>query len=180
MHLDCDELFSLKFEDEELEYCVNSLRGAISSPDFKADGISVNEFLQILTGITHPSFSTMIKTSATKAQPKKKEKHMILSYFDQRMIEVAEELVKNSYGLIGLNIISLLESILGKNEFQTAACKLLWNLLHQEGIKCKVLSDHSGVCKALEALKTSKVPDDQLSSHCSLWLLGRANEKGNL
>lgn len=171
MNLDCDELLALKFEDEELEYCVNSLRSAISSPDFKADGISV---LHILINITHPSFSTVIKTSASKCQPGKKEKQMMLGYFDQRMVEAAEELVKNCYGLIDLDIISLLESILNENEFRTAACKLL---LHQEGIKCRVLSNHSGICKALEALKTSEVPDDQLSSHCSLWLLGKS-EKG--
>ena len=176
MHLNCDQLLALKFEEEELEYCISSLESAINSPGFQADEISVDEFLQILIGATHPSLSAKIKIPSARYLPKKKTKSKKLSYFDERMLEVAEELMKNSLNLIDLNIFPLLESILKKEQFQTLACKLLWNLLHHENIRTKVLSDYPGICESLEVMKTSKSADDQLISHCSLWLLGTCNK----
>ena len=180
MHLDCDELLVLKFEDREAEYCIDTLTSAINSPDFKADGISVFEFLEILTNMTHPYQSTEIKMSAIKHLSKKKEKPVKLSYFDQKMVEAAEELVHNSLSLIHLNVISLLESIFKEKKFQGAACKLLWNLLHQENVKKEVLCNHPGICEALETMKISAAPDDQLSSHCCLWLLESSNNQGKI
>ena len=171
MYLDCDELLCLKFEDEELKYCVNSLKSGISSPDFTTDGVSVHELLQILTNVTHPCHFTPLPT---KYQSKKKEK---LGYFDQRMSEVAEELVENSVGLINLNIIPLLERILTEKKFRNSACILLWNLLHHENIKSKVFFNDQ-ICEVLEEMRSSEEPDDQLSSHCSLWLLGKIVDKG--
>ena len=94
------------------------------------------------------------------------------------MLEVAEELVKNSLHLIesDLNTLSLLESMLKKEQFQTLACKLLWNLLHHESGRTNVSSNYPGICESLEAMKASKSPDVQLISHCSLWLLGACNK----
>ena len=179
VHLDCDELLVLKFEDREAEYCIETLKSAIDSPDFKADGMSVFELLEILINMTHPYQSAAeIKISAIKHLSKKEKKPVNLSNFDQKMLEAAEELVKNSLSLIHLNIISLLESIFREKKFQAAACKLLWNLLHQENVKKEVLSNHPGICEALDTMKISTAPDDQLSSHCCLWLLESFNNKG--
>ena len=177
MHLDCDELLVLMFEDKEAEYCVDTLTSAINSPDFKADGISAFEFLEILTNMTHPYQSMEINISTIK-HPSKKEKPVKMSYFDQKMLEAAEVFVRNSVSLIHLNIISLLENILKEKKFQDAACKLLWNLLHRENVKKEVLSNHPGICEALETIKISAGPDGYLSSHCCLWLLKSSNSKG--
>ena len=187
MYLDCDQLPALKFKGEELENRISSLTTAINSPDFQADGVSVDEFLQILIGATHPSLqSANIKIPSIKCPPKKKAKSskaksesVKLSYFDEKMLEVAEELVKNSLHLIESDLISLLESILEKEQFQILACKLLWNLLHHESVRTNVSSNYPGICESLEAMKASKSPDVQLISHCSLWLL-RACNKGML
>ena len=186
MYLDCDQLPALKFKEEELENRISSLTTAINSPDFQADGVSVDEFLQILIGATHPSLqSANIKIPSVKCPPKKKAKSskaksesVKLSYFDEKMLEVAEELVKNSLHLIesDLNILSLLESILEKEQFQILACKLLWNLLHHESVRTNISSNYPGICESLEAMKASKSPDVQLISHCSLWLLGACNK----
>lgn len=182
MHLDCDQLFALKFEEKELEYCVSSLTSAINSTDFQADGISADEFLQVLTGATHPSISVnIIKISPARYIPKKKArsskaKLIEFSYFDEKMIEVAEELMKNSLTLNKLDIISLIEAILKKEQFQMLACKLLWNLLHHESIRTKVLSSYPGIHESLEVIEASNSADNQLISHCCLWLLGACNK----
>lgn len=183
MHLDCDQLLALRFSEEELKYCINSLKSALDSPDFQADAISVDEFLQILIGATHPSLFTKVKIPFARYLPKKKRKakskksrSIKLGYFDEKMNEVAEELVKNCFSLIDLNIFSLLENILRKEKFQTLACKLLWNLLHHENISTTVLSDHPGIYESLELMKVCKSQDAQLISHCSLWLLGASNK----
>ena len=189
MYLDCDQLPALKFKEEELKHCISSLTTAINSPDFQANGLSVDEFLQILIGATHPSLqSANIKIPSVKCPPKKKAKSskaksesVKLSYFDEKMLEVAEELAKNILHLIesDLNTLSLLESMLKKEQFQTLACKLLWNLLHHESGRTNVSSNYPKICESLEAMKASKSPDVQLISHCSLWLLG-ACSKGML
>lgn len=186
MYLDCDQLPALKFKEEELEDRISSLTTAINSPDFQTDDILVDELLQILIGATHPSLqSANIKIPSVKCPPKKKTKSsktksesVKLSYFDEKMLEVAEELVKNSLHLIksDLNILSLLESMLEKEQFQILSCKLLWNLLHHESVRINVSSNYPGICESLEAMKASESPDVQLISHCSLWLLGACNK----
>lgn len=174
VHLKCDELHALKFEHEELEYCVNSLASAINSPDFNADGLSVHEFLQILNNVTHPYLSTVMTSSGNT-----KKKGMPVISFDQEIIEAAEGLVKNSLRLIDLNIIPLLVRVVKEKQFQSEAFKLLWNLLHQESIKSKVLSNHPGICDVLNAMATSEAThDQQLSVQCCLWLLEKNNQKG--
>jgi len=186
MYLDCDQLPALKFKEEELENCISLLMTATNSSDFQANGVSVDEFLQILIGATHPSFlPANIKIPSVKCLPKKKatsnkakSESMKLSYFDETMLEVAEELVENSLHLIesDLNIFSLLQSMLKKEQFQILACKLLWNLLHHKSARAKVSSNYPGICEYLEAMKGSKSLDVQLVSHCSLWLLGTCNK----
>ena len=185
-HLDCDQLPALKFKEEELENCISSLTTATNSPDFQANSISVNEFLQILIGATHPSLlSANIKVPSGKCPPKKKatsskakSESVELSYFDEKMLEVAEELVENSLHLIESdhNILSLLQNLLNKEQFQVLACNLLWNLLHHEKVRANVSSNYPGICECLEAMKASKSPDVQLISHCCLWLLGTCNK----
>ena len=179
MYLDCDQLPALKFTKEEMENCISLLATATNSPDFQANGISVNEFLQILIGATHPSLlSANIKFASVKFPVKKKGKvkseSVKLSYFDEKMLEVAEELAENSLHLIesDLSILSLLQNILSKEQFQIPACQLLWNLLHHKNVRANVSSNFSGICKCLEAMKFSKSSDVQLACHCCLWLLG--------
>ena len=189
MYLDCDQLPALKFKEEELEKCINSLTTAINSLDFQANGMSVDEFLQILIGATHPSLQLASKKIPyVKCSPKKKAKSskaksesVKLSYFDEKMLKVAEELVTNSLYLIesDFNVLSLLEGMLKKEQFQILACKFLWNLLHHESVRTNVSSNYPAICESLEAMKASKSPDVQLISHCSLWLLG-ACDKGML
>ncbi len=178
-HLDCEQLISLKIKEKEANYCVKSLQNAIVSPDFKADGFAVHELLQILTNLTHPSHSAVIKMISTKSHSKKEK----TSYFDQKMLEAAETSEHNCFILNQFKIIPLLDDYIFKEMvFQHQACKLLWNFLHQDGFKDEITSNHSGICESVHHImqNITSTPDDQLLCHCCLWLLGEPEEKGLL
>ena len=185
-HLDCEQLLTLELEEKEIIYCVQVLKSAITSPDFTTEGFSVHELLQILGNFTHPSYCT-VKSSKLSAEshskkieshPKKKEKPKKLSYFDQKMLEVAEKLAKNCFILNQFQVIPLLEECLSHSKFQGLACRLLWNLLHQRGIKKEMDSNYPNIYSVLDTMKAFCDSADQLICHCCLWLLGKANEKG--
>ena len=181
-HLDCEQLFSLMLEEEEVEYCIKTLKGAIVSQDFKSGGFAVHELLQILTNFTHPSYSTSIKTLSSNKPQSKKENPKRLSNFDQKMLAVNEMLTKNCINLKQFKIIPLLDYIFKEMVFHAQTCRLLWNLLHCDAFREEVMSKYSGIYEAVSQMmkEVSHVQDDHHLYYCCLWLLGKADEKGVL
>lgn len=180
LHLDCDQLLSLRLNKIEAEYCVDTFKGAISSPDFTADGFAAHELLQILRNLTHPCVFFESNPSATvgKLKTEKEDEKTKMSYFDCKMCEAAEELMGNCSDFIHFGLVPVLESSLKHEMFRTLACRLLWNLLYQDSVKENISTNYPGIVKLLVAMQDSSLPEDQLLSHCCLWRLGKIDEKG--
>lgn len=174
MHLDCDQLLALKLSEKEAEYCVSTLMDALQSPDFKGDGFSVREILQILTNLTHPAH-TAVELVCGSVTSQTAKLILVPDLFDQKLIIAAMELARNCHYLIDQNIIPVLEGMVGDGKFLSSACRILWHLLHQTGVKNKVAP---GLYEKLEALQEPSLQEEQLSIHCCLWLLGKADEEG--
>lgn len=175
--LDCDQLLALRLTEKEAEYCVSTLKNAINSTDFKGGGFSARELFQILDNFTHPSLAFPVINPLSLSPPKKENANAI---FDQKIIEATNILSGTNTSSLGQSeIISLLHYIILKKEaFQAQACKLLWNLLHHDSFKLKVLTDFPGLCTAIEQAALTSPAGDHLVYHCCLWSLNKANEKG--
>lgn len=174
MHLDCDHLLALKLSDKEAEYCISTLKDALQSPEFKGDGFSVQEILQILMNLTHPSH-TSVELVCESVTSRKGKVILVPDYFDQKLITTAMELASNCRCLIDKNIIPVLKGMVRDKHFLSSVCRILWHLLHQNGIRNKM---GTGLYEMLDTLRDSSLEEEQLSIHCCLWLLGKADEKG--
>ena len=173
IHLDCDQLMALKLNEKEIEYCVSTLAEALQSPSFKGDGFAAHEILQILTNLTHPSHSTIEAVCAS--MPTQKQKLIVVpDYFDQKYLEAAMELGKLCHSLVDHGLLQILEGMLREKVFPFSACRVLWHLLHHQGIKNIAL----GLCEILENFQKPSFNQDQFALYCCLWLLGKADKKG--
>lgn len=170
-HLDCDQLLALTLDEKEAEYCVSTLIDALQSPVLKGDGFAVHEILQILTNLTHPSHST-VESVCESMTTQKGKLILVPDYYDQKLIIAAMELAKSCHCLIKHDLIPVLEGMVREKKFLSSASRILWNLLHHQGIKNKIAPE---IC---EILQDSTPQEDQLSIHCCLWLLGKTDEKG--
>ena len=174
-NLDCEQLLVLSLEENEADYCVKRLHEAVNSPDFKAEGFATHELLHILDNFTNLSYCK----PSLGSFPSKKGKAKKPSYFDQLMLEVADKFANNCLLLTRLKILPLLEKFLTHpNKFQGQACKLLWNLLHQDKIKHELEANYPNVCHQIQDMKGVASEKDQQIIYCCLWQLEVENREG--
>ena len=178
-HLDCHQLKLLKLKKSELEFCMTSLKRAVSSADLQAEGFSVTEILQILANFTHPSHCIEVSLPTIQIdESKKKQRVVVPSMFAQMIREASEQLLQNCFGLYQLQIIPVLLECLRDDRPKSFACTILWNLIHHKEITEKVRTNYSDICRLVSDMDTSSKSNDQLLSQCCLFLMGERNIEG--
>lgn len=158
--LDCEQLKALKLCRKEANTCVSLLQQAFEDPFHMVQDFTLLTILNSVVWFTQ-------EYSRKDIAPDKSE-------YESKMESVLQELESNIKLLVEEGVLPILKSVLkllGQDDLQEAASRILFNLAHDSTVQAQILADieMNGILQEIHMQCLSKL---HKASYGALWLLG--------
>lgn len=156
--LDCNQLCALKLTKSKANACVSLLSGAVNAPSHVSQDLTLLTLLRAMIWFSHEHH---------KEDPKFKNQHC--SHYEKTLVIVSNELKANIQLLVEEGVLSVIEDALKLNcqDVRIAAVRLLWCLVHSQGIKLKV-QQNAAIIQALQAIHGNLPTELSVAIHSAL------------
>lgn len=153
-----EEFLLLELEPQETEHLISMFSEALSSPDMRAEGTSMEEVLKFLINFTKP-----LAEDQGKHDDQIKEKASKTSVFQINYAKRKQVLQNNVKSCVNVGILTCIESLLVITTVDSGsvvmeyALQLLWNLLHLEYTINMISTSLREVLNTLQSSSSSAV-----------------------
>lgn len=153
-----EEFLLLELEPQETEHLISMFSEALSSPDMRAEGNSMEEVLKFLINFTKP-----LAEDQRKDDVQSKEKGLKTSVFQINYAKRMRVFRNNVQSCVNVGILTCIESLLvittidSNSAIMEYALQLLWNLLHLQSTINAISTSLREVLSTLQSSSSSAV-----------------------